>query len=347
MKRILAGSVALAFCTIAHSQSICEAIIRSANYNQYQSVSQNQQYSLQKANFCLAEYDKSTSEQRAQIEASYKVFSGSASGSSEQIRERQRTECDSKYGEYWFSQLGLVSQKVVSDKAMDTVAQCVKAFGSGLRVEPTFSETETALTVALTWTRSSDLPFRGIIRTPSESVKCRLENRDVGDAGLFNGRVIRPGTSATFSCERTAKIETISGEQVSCLPEALVAIDVLESPVTLNLFRRCNTDYLIGRAKKVEGEVQALRSELAALRSQTSTGQSAIGARVERLEGETKYGGAFQKTDAGVDGTNQRANPLTGALSCPSGYRAVEIARVRTAEPGSGVGAIQYSCVKP
>jgi len=287
MRNILSFISLLLIIGQADAQSVCESILKSANYNQYQSVAQNQQYSLQKANFCLAEYDKATSEQRAQIEASYKLFSAGAAGSTAQVRERQKQECSNNYGEYWFNQLGLVSQKVVSDKAMDTVAQCIKALGSGLRVEPTFSETEDALTVSLTWTRSSDLPFRGIIRSPSDNVICRLDNKETDKPGLFTGRVIKPGTSQTFSCERKTRSETIAGEKVNCLPAALIAIDVLESPVTINLFRRCETDYLASRATQVEAAVQVLRSELGALRNESGTRSATIENRIGTLDSQS------------------------------------------------------------
>lgn len=267
MKKIIAIGIPLFFFShsvSAQTQSMCEAILKSANYNQFQSVSQNQQYSLRKANFCLEEYEKASNEQKAQIEASYKqLFSANASGSAVQLKERQKQECDSKYGEFWFNQLGLISQKIVSDKAMDTVAQCIAALAAGLRVTPTLTESERAMSVSLTWTHRTKLPFRGIYLAPSTNISCKLDGKDINTPDLFKNRTIKPGTSVTFTCERTAKTENISGENVECLPEALVAIDVLENPVTLNLFRRCETDYLLSRAAEVDKKVADMEKRLA------------------------------------------------------------------------------------
>lgn len=265
------------------AQTLCETIIKSANYNQFQSVAQNQQYSLQKANFCLADYDKASGEQKAQIEASYNLFSGSVSGSQSQIRERQHQECDNKYGEYWFNQLGLINQKVVSDKAMETVAKCIQAYIRGLKVEPTLSESEEALSVILTWTNANDLPFRGIIKAPSTNISCKLDGKDTDTPSLFDKRVIKPGTSVTFTCERSPKSEIISGEKVQCLPSVLIAIDVLENPVTLNLFRRCETDYLVSRADDVDRKVAALSKKYDALKNDLLNGSLPV-ARANRAD---------------------------------------------------------------
>lgn len=287
LQRTLATAAIGALCATIEGQQVCEAILKSANYNQYHSLAQNQQYSLQKANFCLAEYEKASSEQRAQVEASYKLFSGGASGSSAQVSERQKQECDSKYGEYWFNQLGLQSQKVVSDKAMETVARCVEALRLGLRVVPTLSEDEKVIIVALTWMAARELPFRGIVRAPDTAVSCYLDGRDTDAAGLFTRRAIKPGASVVFKCERKPTIETISGERVECLPPALIAIDVLESPITLNLFRKCSTDFLLARAREVEASVAALRAELKtmadALQGRIGNAEARIGSAEARI----------------------------------------------------------------
>lgn len=302
--------IAIAACGEAlslnsYAQAVCGEILRSANYNQYQSVSQNQQYSLQKANFCLAEYEKSSSEQKAQIEASYKLFSGGASGSSQQIKERQHQECDSKYGEYWFSQLGLTSQKIVSDKAMDTVSKCLTALSQGLKVEPTFTENEEALSVSLTWTRSTDLPFKAVVLAPSTSIRCKIDGKYTDAADAFLNRVIKPGTSTTFSCERSPSTEVISGEKIKCLPPALVAIDVLESPVTLNLFRRCETDYLTSRANEVDRKVRQINEQVISIQNGLKTNSD----RTIALE-----------TSSSRELSALRYTIVPGGSACPSGW---------------------------
>lgn len=69
---------------------------------------------------------------------------------------------------------------------------------------------------------------------------------------------------------------------------------------------------------------------------------------VKKLQGEMKYGGSYQATDPGVDPANATPNPVTGHQTCPEGYEAHKVGRVRTAEPGpTGVGADLFACIKP
>lgn len=56
------------------------------------------------------------------------------------------------------------------------------------------------------------------------------------------------------------------------------------------------------------------------------------------------FTGTFQKDD--ITQNDSRNNPFTGALSCPSGYSAIQYGRVTTAEP-HWEGANQYYCYKP
>lgn len=268
-KEYLITAISLLLHLNVASAEICESILQSANYNQIQTISQTEQYSLQKANFCLAEYDKAASEQKVQIEVSYKLFSGDASGSGSEIKERQKKECDNKYGQYWFNQLGLLNQKIVSDKAMDTVAQCIIAKNQNLIVNPTFSESESNLSVTLTWKSKGELKFRGI-RISSVGTTCKLEGKDTETPDLFHNRTIESGTSVTFTCDRTYGSETISGESVQCLPDGLITIDTEITPVTLSLFRRCKTDYLISRAKAVELKMSETNNTVNTIANQVS-----------------------------------------------------------------------------
>jgi hypothetical protein len=79
------------------AQSVCENILKSANYNQYHSVSTIDQGAVTKANLCIADYSSATHEQQARISASYGLFSGNAGGSARDITTTQHNECGGHY----------------------------------------------------------------------------------------------------------------------------------------------------------------------------------------------------------------------------------------------------------
>lgn len=250
----------LADGTLTHAQAVCESIIRSANYNQAQSVNVDQRYSLQKANFCLSEYDKASQAQRAQIEASYGLFSGGASASASNITERQKAICESHYGEYWFSQLNFTDQKTVSDAAMDTVKACIEALAGGLRVEPMLSVNEDSVIISLNWSGFAPLKLNRIIKG-NDSIKCKLDDFDSDDSRAKN-LTLNPGTAKAVVCNRTKSAESISGEIVNCYRPTQIAIDSNAKVVPINLFRRCETDYLISKAKAIEVQVKSISDRL-------------------------------------------------------------------------------------
>jgi len=147
----------------AVGQEVCGQIVQSAIYNQMSSVATNKRYDLNKANFCVVEYDHASEGQQAQIKASYGPYRGQGGWSTAEIRERQRAECSNDYGEHRYDQEGFIEQRMVSEKAMETVDSCIKALASKLRVEPKFTEDERSVMVHLTWAGRGELPFRGSV----------------------------------------------------------------------------------------------------------------------------------------------------------------------------------------
>lgn len=261
------------------AQSVCESILKSANYNQYHSVATIDQGAVTKANLCIADYSSATKEQQAQISASYGLFSGNAGASATEITTAQHNECGGHYGAYWFSQLNLSDQKVVSDAALGAVKDCIDKYAQGLKVEPTFSEPdERELSVHLTWQHGTPLRLRRISVEPRNGADCDIDGQSITAPRAFNHRNISPAGSVTLTCSRKPETRVISGETVQCYSEGLIVIDVTDSPATIPLFRHCNTDYLASRAAAVEGDVSQIRSDLGNLVQQVHGMQAIVSA---------------------------------------------------------------------
>lgn len=252
---MLVGSTELGF-----TQQLCEAIIRSANYDEFSQTSKEQRYQLQRANFCIAEYSKADQSQQAQISASYGLFSGGAGATNTNISETQRNVCQNHYGEFWFNQEGFSDQRIVSLAAMDTVKACIDAFGKSLTVEPTFGEDESSVVIAIHWGGLGNLTLNRVIHS-NEYVHCSIDGADV-DNLKGKSTIIEASSSKAVSCSRSKITERIAGENVSCYPPAQIAIDTKAAVVPINLFRHCDTDYLISKAQEVEKKVSTLEARL-------------------------------------------------------------------------------------
>ena len=107
---------------------------------------------------------------------------------------------------------------------------------------------------------------------------------------------------------------------------------------------------------QLRNQLAAINTAVAASARSASADAVQIGARLNEqaakitaVEQETKYGGSYQVTDPGQPTTDQIVNPLTNSVSCPTGFRAVHVGRIRTTEPHNvmGIGANQFACIKP
>jgi uncharacterized protein YcfL len=327
----------------------CASYLQWVNYDVKSTLNQTQQYNLNKANFCSYEYDKATQAQQAQISASYEAFSGNASGSSSNLSEKQKQLCQDHYGEYWFNQLGIQTEKNVSDRAIDAVNHCIDAENLGLKTTFVASGDATAITISGKWGGSAGTAIRGVVRNPAKDIQCITSDGKSTDsiATSWSGKKLMPNDSIVISCTRSYVDDVVNGEKVSCLPDGQVTLDVAGAPYTVNFFRRCKTDFLLSKAKQVDDKVSGLETKLNSLQATVSANQQTetsdrqqIGGRVSALEGASRF---IFTTTAGncPQGWKYLARSLIGAM--PADLSAANAAGMDTAAVSIG----GYNAVHP
>ena len=126
---------------------------------------------LSKANFCSSKYSTATNEQKAQIEASYNLFSGSAAGSSSQIETKQDSECGGKYGTYWSNQITSIEIQKISAIGSDVVRACIQA--RSFRLTNLVIQNE-AISADFRFGGEKDTTINGIIISPPGIAKCTV-----------------------------------------------------------------------------------------------------------------------------------------------------------------------------
>lgn len=178
------------------------------DYDKYGDSSQVE--SIKKANLCAAHYETATSEQRAQIEASYKLFSGNASGSSNQIRAMQDEKCESQFGSYWSSRVTSSELNRVSSVGADVVRDCLNQKSFRLTSLQTSGD---AVTAVFRYGGLDQIILNGVVIAPSNVAQCSaLYGGAVqSDLGKISNTKLKPNETLTLQCTR--KYNTIPTNQ--------------------------------------------------------------------------------------------------------------------------------------
>jgi hypothetical protein len=123
LRRAVFISLALYPLQIAKAQECRDLAVQiGRDYDKYADASQVEAIKI--ANLCSSHYETATSEQRAQIEASYELFSGGASGSSTQIKALQDQKCQNQFGGFWSNRVTASELNRVSSVGADIVRDC-------------------------------------------------------------------------------------------------------------------------------------------------------------------------------------------------------------------------------
>lgn len=271
MKYAIALIVACFVCQPALSQdrrqASCMGILDRINYNYLKKSSMAQQYALNKANFCSAEYDKASEAQKANIEASYELFSASGGMTSDKIREKQKSECNSQYGEFWYNQADASEQRIAVVEALETVNKCIElSISEKLDIETTISQDNGQVDINLKWNEGVPLVVKYAGPQPWNAVPCYINGVEVGSADQLS-TTIAPVTEWSFSCRRNVEKKDINGEPVECVSPFNIVINTDKVSTSIPIPRACETDYLLSKAKQVDEAVTTLRNELNKARS--------------------------------------------------------------------------------
>jgi hypothetical protein len=260
----------------AIEQAFCLGILDRVNYNLLRSSSAQAQQTINKANLCSAEYDRASQSQKANIEVGYKLFTGSASQSADEVKEHQKQMCESKYGEYWYSQSASSEQRVAVIEALQSVDRCIELSRKNkLDISTTISEDNKDVNFVIKWNDTGTLRINYAGPSPWNAAQCYVKGIPVQRASDLSTQ-LQSVTGWTFSCKRQSKAVTINQETINCVEPMIVSIDTDRVAESIIIPRACDADYLISRAKQVEDKVEKLskdieesRSKLAALAATT------------------------------------------------------------------------------
>jgi hypothetical protein len=331
-------------------QTACIGILDRVNYNFLKKSSSDQQYALTKANLCSAEYDVATEAQKANIDASYKLFSGAGGASREQIKERQKSECSGHYGEHWYRQANLSEQRIAVTEALDTVSKCIALSQSkNLKISTVISGDNKQIDFVLRWKDGTPLKVHYAGPQPWDDLKCYVNGIGVAGPGDLSAS-IAPVAEWAFSCKREVTDEDIGGEKVKCMKPFNVVINTDKVSESIPVPRYCDRDYNLSMADKIQQTVDELSGDIRSTRSELANLSKAV-ARIfpkinEQLAKFSNWGDQVHEkyNGASTDGVWGHSHKIVGlGGSCDNG---AFVTGIQTGTSRNLPNQINYMCRK-
>lgn len=179
----------------------CTDLARVISRESEKTGNSSQIQTLNKAQLCSAKYENSTTDQRAQIEASYGLFSGGASGSSAQVHQLQEQQCQGEYGSYWSNQISSNELQRVSSVGADVVRACLQS--RSFRLVNLTIQNE-SITASFRYGGERETTINGVIVSPPDAAKCSVLRDGNADSDLSKivGKKLGSGSTIALTCDR-------------------------------------------------------------------------------------------------------------------------------------------------
>lgn len=261
--------IALASTADAIAQDVCVDLANAIVFNQSRSFSFDEQRDINRADFCLEQYKGDRTSTSAKIEASYKFFSGGASGSQDRVREEQSKQCDNRFGDFWSKSIKNSSARVASADSLNVVNECLRLNASGMRPRMAMTSDGKEFALTLEWFPSPPTDLRLDYAGPLNfsGYKCSAQS---GPQGAFKSvtsgndvkTTVATGGSFTLSCVRPVDNKQVDGEALACYREALISIASNGPSATLKVPETCTPSMHGSRVAALEQRLQAIDNQL-------------------------------------------------------------------------------------
>lgn len=196
------------FVTIGANAQECAQLAQTIGRETQRFGNAEQRSLAQRAQLCTSRYESSSSEQRAQIQGAYGLFSGGASGSDASIRTLQANECRESYGTYWSQQVTSSEINTVSQIGADVVRACLQT--TSFRLTDLVLNGE-AVVATYRYGGAGNARINGISVQPNTILTgCRalVGGRDYSDFSTLTGTSLPSGETLTLSCSRAANSQS-------------------------------------------------------------------------------------------------------------------------------------------
>lgn len=231
----------------------CEDILKYVNYDTQRNYNSLTAEQIQTANLCIAEYSSEQKSTAAQIEASYSLFKGGASGSQSEIRQFQSEKCGSRYGRDYLQSIGVAESNIVSPAAVNALESCYKSSNNFQLVNLAFAGDR--FNADLRWNGLSSITVSQANFDPGK-VTCALSSG--ADKNIKKPYQLSPNKIVNLDCSRKASIVQVApDEKISLLQPTLVTVTSDAGSVSIPLERVSETLIPSSRLSALETQMRA------------------------------------------------------------------------------------------
>jgi microcystin-dependent protein len=214
-------------------QDQCVALLRHGMYNTYRSTSGSSTVSGAKSDFCNAYSSFKQSGQSASLEASYKVFSGSASYNQQSVEALASSVCGSNMSHAQANAVLDTLSSVIDSNAIDAYKTCVASSAVGLVYKIIPSEVSAnTISVQVQYKQSGTPNTQKITKVSiSQDAQVSIKQKVACEGNLFT-EGNRPG-GVVLTSEVLSMVCTRSSANVATDAFSFLNRRVLAAPVTI------------------------------------------------------------------------------------------------------------------
>ena len=241
------------------------AKVVGVNYSRY--LDKDEQRSVSKADMCSASYNSASSSTKAQIEAGYLAFSGTASKESSQLQVAQNEICEGKFGDFWRNQIKTGEARLISSEGAAVINTCLNLNTQSLYPNLTMQADgqEFAVSVQYRPTVNSTISVSQFGPVDLTKNDCSVTNGNQfikASKAADISQTLSPTQSIFMSCKRQLELVKIKDAEYKCSPEVLFAIATSGPVNALKIPRVCTEEIKPARLEALEKDVISKAQEL-------------------------------------------------------------------------------------
>jgi hypothetical protein len=260
------GAVA-AYTNYAVAQSnVCVELAREIGMNYAKSFAADEQHAIAQADLCSEQYSSASQDRKLQLQASYKLFSGSASASDEEVTTAQSKYCENHFGDYWRQQLKSAEARTVSSEGAAVISSCLALTSDALLPTLEIANEGKEITMGIQYKPNflSDIEIRlfGPIDLKENSCTVTKSGSTVKVSKLSDvSQTLHPTQSVTIVCNRPSQTTMINNVNYTCTRETIFNIATSGPVKTMKIPRVCSQTIQESRADQLEKEIRNLENE--------------------------------------------------------------------------------------
>ena len=253
-------------------ENVCVELARTIGLNYQNYLDVDQQQAVAKADLCSDNYSSASSTKQAQLQASYKVFSGSASASDAEVQVAQSHYCEGHFGAYWRNQIKTGEARTVSEEGAAVITNCIELTNKGLFPSLTIANDgqEVALSVQYKPAVVGDIKIKQFGPSDVTKASCTItkEGSTLHMAKITDAaQTLRPADSVLLTCLRELKDKKIDGVTYRCTDETIFSIATSGTTKSIKIPKICNQTIEESRADKLEKQIKQINDQLAKLKA--------------------------------------------------------------------------------